>query len=271
EIRMSGYSYLAPFSVENSGRIEVSSGEADLRLVKNTGTVDVLLGAELYANGFTSNEGTLNVNGTLWAGTIACGECGFALPEGLTNEAGGLITGTGTVVVGGGTGVLENDGKIAPGGVGSTGKLTIDGHLQMNAGSVLHVDLVNRLTHDILQVTGTAVTGGTVEVGHPAGTSIAAGDTFAVLRAASLASDTLPGVGSGQVVAGASGSDLVLRATAPLPATGGSGVPQGGAQQQVLGEIITFQQLFEQAANGDDEQRIGKDDIVVTDVACTPR
>lgn len=257
--------------VKNRGLLKAVGESADVHLVENTGTVNVLLGAELYADGFTSNEGTLNVNGTLRAGTIACGECGVPPPGNLRNETTGVITGSGTLVVGDGAGTLENFGKIAPGGVGSTGKLTVDGNLQMNAGSVLHVDLVNKLTHDILEVSGSAVTGGQVEVGHPAGTSIAAGDTFAVLQAGSLNASSMPGVSSGQMVASASGNNLVLRATAPVSGSSSGPTTQQQAQQQVNNQVVVFQQLFERELEREEENGIGRDDIVVTDTACAPR
>ena len=206
------------------------------------------------------------MNGTL---TIGCGECGSA----LTNEARGVITGNGTLDVADGLGLLENHGKIAPGGVGSTGKLTIEGDLLMQPGAVLHADLVNTLTHDILAVSGVATTGGTVEVNHPAGTSIAAGDAFAVLQAGSLDASTLPAVSGDSMVASAAGNDLVLRARAQVPAPApAAGTPQDAAQQQVTSQVVVFQQLFQEAADrADDAEPIGKDDIVVTDTACAPR
>src|SRR5690606_39548038 len=49
------------YRVENSGLLRVRSGEASVSLAKNTGTVDVLQGATLYAQGFSSNAGILNV------------------------------------------------------------------------------------------------------------------------------------------------------------------------------------------------------------------
>ncbi|MDY7087443.1 MAG: hypothetical protein SYR96_20280 [Actinomycetota bacterium] len=274
ELSIGSYSYVSvEGGVKNRGLLTATGTSAEVSLVENTGTVDVLLGAELYTDGFMSNEGTLNVNGTLGVGTISCGECGFAplsLPT-FTNQAGGVIAGSGTLLVADGSGTLENYGKIAPGGVGSTGKLTIDGSLRMNAGSVLHADLVNRLTHDILEVTGNATTGGTVEVGHPAGTSIATGDTFAVLQAGSLDASTPPAVSSPSLVASASGNNLVLRATAPVPAPSSGPTTQQQAQQQVVNQVVVFQQLFEQALDQEEEDGIGRDDIVVTDTACTPR
>lgn len=262
--------------VKNRGLLKVAGTSAGVHLVENTGTVHVAAGAGLDAHGFASNQGVLDIHGVMEVdpGSIACDMACMVSPGTFRNEASGTISGTGTLVVLGGGGTVDNAGKIAPGGVGSVGKLAIEGNLVMQSGSVLHTDLVNKLSHDVLAVSGMATTGGTVEVGHPAGSSIATGDTFAVLQAASLDSTAMPGTTGGQVTASASGSNLVLRATAPVPAPAPAAptTSQQQAQQQVISQVVTFQQLFDQAADREDEARpIGKDDIVVTDVACAPR
>lgn len=284
EIHLSGDTIFEFYELENSGLFKVHSGGAQAWLSRNTGTIEVAKGATLSTSYFTSNEGVLNVNGTLRAYAYGC-DCSEEPPleelallaldsssSSFVNQAGGVISGTGTLMINDGQGWLENHGKIAPGGVGTTGKLTIDGNLQMHSDSVLHADIVNTLTHDILAVTGTTITGGKVEVGHPAGTSIKTGDTFAVLQAGMLEPSAMPGVSSGAMTVSASGYNLVLRATAPVPApTPAPSVPQQQAQQEVLGEIITFQQLFEQQQRDDDQGEPGRDDIVVTDTSCLPR
>ncbi len=289
EIHLSGDTIFEFYELENSGLFKVHSGGAQAWLSRNTGTIEVAKGATLSTTYFTSNEGVLNVNGTLRANTFSCGECGYLEGDGgygllaeselegspsFVNAAGGVISGSGTLAIDDGQGWLDNHGKIAPGGVGSTGKLTIDGNLQMHSDSVLHADVVNTLTHDILAVTGTTVTGGKVEVSHPAGTAIQTGDTFAVLQSGALDTTTMPGVSSNAMSVSASGNNLVLRATAPVPAPAPApapAVPQQQAQQEVLGEIITFQQLFEQQQRDDDQGEPGRDDIVVTDTSCLPR
>lgn len=265
--------------VRNLGLLKAVGISTDVHLVENTGTVHVAAGAELDAHAFESNQGVLDIHGIMEVdpGTIACDSACMALPGVFRNEAGGTISGTGTLGVLGGSGTVDNAGKIAPGGVGSVGKLAIDGNLVMQSGSVLHTDLVNTLSHDVLVVSGMATAGGTVEVNHPAGSSIGAGDTFAVLQAAVLDSAAMPGTSGGSATASASGNNLVLRATAqvpaPVPASAPTPAPttlQQQAQQQVAGQVVTFQQLFEQELEQQDSG-IGKDDIVVTDTACMPR
>ena len=259
--------------VKNRGLLEATGTSADVHLVENTGTVYVAAGADLRAHAFRSNQGVLDVHGAMNVdpGTVSCDDRCSPVIASFRNETSGTISGTGTLAVASGGGTLDNHGKIAPGGVGSVGKLAVQGNVVMQSSSVFAVDLVNELSHDILEVSGTATTGGTVEVLHPAGSRIAAGDTFAVLQAGTLDAATLPTPDQGHIVASASGNNLVLRSTAAVPAPSSGPTARQLAQQQVISQVVAFQQLFEQQLDQEEGNGIGRDDIVVTDTACKPR
>ena len=91
---------------------------------------------------------------------------GFVNVDGELMSAGdyllfsGLIGGSGTIT----TPYLTNvAGGIAPGGLGNTGELTIDGSLVMSSGSTLIIDILNGAV-DNLNVTGDVSLGGVVAV-----------------------------------------------------------------------------------------------------------
>jgi len=185
----------------------------------------------------------------------------------FTNEASGVLAGTGTIAVSDGQGSIQNFGTIAPGGVGTIGTLTLGANLFMEDGSTFAVDLLNTSSHDRLVVTGSvaATSGTTVAVNLLPGASFMEGDTFRVVQSGGLDATTLPKVDKPQLRDEASGNDLLLVATSLV------GPQLVEAQQQANNQVTTFADLFVKMSEDQDKERIGKDDIVVTDTACTTR
>lgn len=264
--------------VENKGRI-TSFGVNAVDVTQNLGLLEVAAGGWLSTPVF-ANEGTVKVDGTLEAGSspsllIDCvGECLLAAaPEDtFTNLAGGVITGNGTLVVSGGLGVVDNYGTIAPGGEGTVGTLTLDGSLVMQPGSSIATDLASTTSFDVLKVTGSVTTGGSYAINYLPGASFGTGTSFRVLESGALDATTLPSVSVPELSAAASGNDLLLVAGKDFPSVPPPAAPQEEqAAQQMNNQVVTFAELFiEEAEKQDEEKRIGRDDIVVTDTSCKP-
>lgn len=264
--------------VENKGRL-TSFGDNLVNLTENHGTVEVVAGSRLSTPGFLSNKGTLKVDGRLETGTPSTpseppSEVLSAVPtvSGATfvNESTGVLTGNGTIAVDNGNGLVNNFGTINAGSIGGTGTLTIEGALAMQSGSTLGVDLESTTNFDVVKVTGTAATGGTVAVNLLPGGGFLQGDSFAVIQAGSLDASTLPAVNKPELTAAASGSNLVLVAQAAV-------LPGNSAETMEVGnQVVQFANLFVQESEQQRldevrENRIGRDDIVVTDTSCLPR
>ncbi len=115
-------------------------------------------GLTIAANGAL---GTL-IDTTIYAGTFRVD--GLYVSNGDIALLGGLLTGSGTVAAPYTTAVL---GAIAPGTVGTTGTLTVQGNVVLSSGSTLLAD-VSASASDLLSVSGTINLGGTVVVS-PAG------------------------------------------------------------------------------------------------------
>ena len=278
--------YLTMAAVENAGRLRAFGSQVGATLTKNTGLVEVNAGSALNAASFFDNAGALVVNGTLNIGSSAVPPAPVPAPAPapvpllaaavgpgavFTNQASGTVSGSGTINVDQGTGTVDNFGTLAPGGTGVVGQLRIGGSLVMEAGSTLAADVVNTASYDSVVVSGTAQSGGSVAANYLPGTSFAAGDSFRVLQSAALDAATVPPVDKPELLAQASGNDLLLVAAAPYPAVAPAPPPLGAvqqeAQQQSNNQVTTFLTLFEQLQE-EDVHRIGKDDIVVTDTAC---
>jgi len=284
---------MANDGVVNAGVLTANGNGAIATILQNTGTVDVKPGATLTVPvwtasddttqlSFVANDGTLNVDGTLTIATLSPPT--FAPTPGVfANNASGVISGTGTIVLDDGTSTLDNFGKIAPAGVGTVGTLTLNANLVMESGSTLAADLLNTSSYDNLVVTGSTTSGGGVAVNYLSGATFAAGDSFRVVQSASLDATTLPTVDQPELRSQAGGNDLLLVAvsgypppppppSAPPPPPAPVAPPdQVNAQQQTNNQVVTFAELFVQMSEQqqEDKKGIGKDDIVVTDTACT--
>jgi hypothetical protein len=269
-------------AVSNAGRLTAFGSAVRANLVDNIGLVDVVAGSTLSAPLFDTNAGTVQVDGTLRVGpNFLLTDTAFlaaATGSTFTNLSSGMLTGNGSIIVNGGVGTVDNFGTIAPGGVGTVGTLALGSNLIMEGGSTLATDIVTTGSHDVLQVSGTATTGGSVAVSYQSGTMFSSGESFRVLQAGALDASSLPPVDKPELVSAASGNDMLLVAIASYPSstvvppTQTSGEQQSGARQ-VDSQVVTFSQffteMFEQQNQEDKKDtRFGKDDIVITDTAC---
>ncbi len=117
---------------------------------------------------------------------------GFATIDGTLNSRlyslnGGVAQGTGTINTG--NGFFNVAGVVAPAGRGVTGTLTINGDYVQTAAGTLAVEIAGSAgsnTGDRLNVTGTAVLGGTLLVTSTVEQVPAFGSTFTVLSAGAL-------------------------------------------------------------------------------------
>lgn len=275
----------AAYGVVNAGRFTSfgSANTANLTLNTTTGMVEVVAGSTLSTPAFLFNQGKVRVDGTLRTAdappVLVDGPVLLAAATGpvFTNDTTGKLTGNGTLVVGSGAGTVQNLGTIAPGDLGAVGTLTLDAHLVMEAGSTYAADLLNTGSHDRLVVTGGATSGGSIAANYLPGTTFAAGDSFRVLQSSTLDPAALPTVNKPELAAQASGNDLLLVANAafpvappPPPPAPAPNADLQNAQQQANNQVATFAELFVAMSEEQDrENRIGKDDIVITETACT--
>ena len=120
------------------------------RVLDNLGTVNVN-GGTLQVDNFASatNKGTLN---------IASGATLSTNSASLINASTGVLSGLGTLDLGGAARTLTNNGRIAPGTTSTTGTLTVNGNIAFGAGSSFDVRLGGAGVgqFDKLAVTGAA-------------------------------------------------------------------------------------------------------------------
>ena len=141
-------------SVDNAGTVRKSGGTGYSYIdahFSNTGTVDVQTGTlDLLGHAANfRNDGIVHTDtgAVLMAGSI-------------DNTANGIITGTGTVALNGGT--LTNEGQINPGN--SPGTLTLDGNLVLTSTGNLNIELAGLNNYDKFIVTGQAILGGSLNL-----------------------------------------------------------------------------------------------------------
>jgi hypothetical protein len=149
-------------------------------IVKSGGTGTTTIGSTLNFD----NQGTMDVQ----SGTLA-------LPGNFSNH--GTLKGTGTYAL---VGTLLNAGTVAPGA--SPGTLSLAGSYEQAAAGSLAVDLQSLASHDLFNVSGAAVLGGTLALNCYAACSYAVGDVLTILDSVgnlsgSFASVTMAGFGSG--------------------------------------------------------------------------
>jgi hypothetical protein len=133
----------------------------------NAGTIESQAGVLNFTGGYTQSEGTTNLSG----GNIAA--------TGTVSIQGGTLSGSGTV-----TAAVVLSGQVNPGGVDSSGVLTIVGNYTQEASGVLTIEL-GGLTpgtqFDQLKVSGSATLNGTLDVSTIGGFTPGSGDSFQVL------------------------------------------------------------------------------------------
>lgn len=165
-------------------------------------------------------------------------------------------------------------GKLLPGGAGGIGAVTATGDLQFLQGGTMEMDVASLTSFDTLQVAGMAMTdsASAVMVKDLSGGTLSGSFQPTTLGGSSILSFALPQgwtVSSGQPY-------VITAAPAPAPVASPSPAPAPGtprveeAKQETNNTLTTFLDLFEQEVERqeDDKDRIGKDDIVVTDTAC---
>ena len=175
-LTLSGTTVSGTGSISNAGTITSAVGAANAVNVAlaNSGTLRLL--NSLTVQSFPVNSGTINLaanNPTL-----------STSDNSLTNAATGVISGTGTLDLGGAPRTLTNDGAIRPGG--SPGLLVINGNLVLSSSSVLDFELagtaVRGVDYDAIDVSGDVMLGGTANTIHLGGFTPSALDTFQVIR-----------------------------------------------------------------------------------------
>jgi filamentous hemagglutinin family protein len=183
----------------NAGALrKTADGVQTAVLASNTGTVAVASG-KLTLSGLAANAGAITVDSGATVATAS---------GALTNSAGGVLAGSGTIAAN-----VVNQGAMTPGGAGAIGTLTIDGALDTSAGTV-NTELTSTASYDKVTATGAVTVGvGTVINRTDLAGAYASGDTFDVVQssAAPLAG-TLPAV-AGFAVENASPSYHALRLT----------------------------------------------------------
>jgi trimeric autotransporter adhesin len=143
-------------SVGNGGTLNLTGGGSTTitgGTLKNFGALNVQGGNVELNNAFPTNNGALNIS----TGAI------LATTSDLTNASGGIISGTGTLSLGGNT--LINSGTVSPGA--SPGTLVINGNYTQSPTGTLAIELGGTqqgVTYDLLQITGTAQLDGTLNV-----------------------------------------------------------------------------------------------------------
>jgi T5SS/PEP-CTERM-associated repeat protein len=141
------------------------------------------------------SNGTVIVDNATWLnqGELSIGLDGTAV---LEMRNGGVTAATGTVRIGpsgtvkgtgavSGTGVtLLVEGIAAPGT--SPGTLTVEGNYQQSSTGTLEIELASATSYDVLDITGQATLGGTLEISLLDGFTPSPADTFNFLTAAAL-------------------------------------------------------------------------------------
>ncbi|MGZ8201904.1 MAG: beta strand repeat-containing protein [Burkholderiales bacterium] len=162
----------------NAGTLSNSAGAISRTIavqLTNTGRIDVDAGT-LVLTDFPTNAGTVALNSGATLSTNGAPLANF-----------GLISGTGTVDLGGASGgTLTNNGTVAP------ETLVIDGNFVQSSAGTLAIEIGGTtpgVTHDVLQVNGNANLGGTLLVNYVGGFAPAVGDAFNFLTYASGSGD----------------------------------------------------------------------------------
>jgi len=169
------------------------------------------------------------------------------------------------------------NGVLQPGGAGGIGAVNVSGDLFVGNTGTIQMDVASLTSFDTLDVTGTATT-----------------DAATSLKVVDLSGGTLSGsfspasVGSGSSLAfsvpaywsvtpmSALSPYVITAGLAPAPAPAPAPLPalteQEAAEQQLTSQVVQFASLFvEESERQEDEDAMGKDDIVFTDTACRPQ
>jgi hypothetical protein len=200
---LSGQTFNVP--IDNQGSMNLGSGLVFTQPVTNSGTLIALSGSNTrFQGGLTMNGGSLQLNNGDITGNVI-------LNAGTVSGTGNLF---GNLTVGSAT--------LAPGF--SPGALTISGDLNLNANSVLNLEIggtTQGTGFDYIKVNGVAALNGALNVSSYGGFSPAAGSTFTVMNFASstgaFSSTTQPSGWGLSFVPGANSYALQAAAVTPPP------------------------------------------------------
>jgi hypothetical protein len=202
-----------------SSGITLTNQAANPVSVQSNGTIAVTSGSALYGAGGGSNSWTINNSGSISSSSkqpsdgIQLGASGTPLATGIvTNEAGGLISGTKY-----GIGIYSTAGSVTN---LSGGRITSNNSgvlISGGAGTVVNAGTISGAIHAILDLAGGSVTnmaggviaGGGIKISNGAGTVVNAGTVGAVTFLDALSSNLLvvdPGAVFTGDVAGGTGT-----------------------------------------------------------------
>ena len=165
-----------------TGSLTIRNGKSQsVAALTNAGAVAVGSAATLTANGYTQTGGTT----TLVAGSanvIASGTNSISID-------GGTLAGVGTLQAnGGGAATVTNNGGTIQPGLSGPGTLSVTGSFSQGANGTLEID-VNGPTagtqFDVLQVSSSAIVGGTLTIQNGASHDPPVGSTFEIITAGS--------------------------------------------------------------------------------------
>lgn len=185
-------------ALTNGGTLSLSNSGMTAGSFLNTGTATLANVTGSVSN--VSNQGTLSMtSGSALSGETLANTGQLALTNAtlsfgtFTNDTGGNLSGNGTISVASGTGVLLNNGTIAPGGDGAIGSLSINGGYSQSATGTLLIDVASASSYDTLIYSAPSLTlGGTLQTNLLGGYVPTLGTSFAVISGP--VSGTAPGV-----------------------------------------------------------------------------
>ena len=147
----------------------------------NQGTIDV-------DRGLTLNQGEA---AHVSSGTIDIDSGDTLIVSGggtsLTNQSGGVVTGSGTLAVSAIT--FNNDGALKPGGDGTVGSFSVTGTVNQTDSSGLNIDITGTSTFDVLNVSSAYDVDGTLDLNFASFTP-SDGDSFQIVNYGSNAGTT---------------------------------------------------------------------------------
>ncbi|ASU40751.1 hypothetical protein hmeg3_22235 [Herbaspirillum sp. meg3] len=128
-----------------------------------TGDTTITVGAGLTNNGTLAMFGTVDASGgdvnnnsnlTLTGASLAITT--------LNNNAGGTLSGTGSITA---NGQFTNNGVLSPGGIGTVGAMTVNGNFTQGVTGVLNIDVASASSYDVLTINAptTVNLGGTLQ------------------------------------------------------------------------------------------------------------
>lgn len=241
-IVMSGVQGVAPAGLSAGGDIKLAGGEPPRFQALATSTSMSFSGLDVIGNVTAGGTATL------------ASDMGVIVQDSSTVTASAIALETPQTLV---------YGTLQPGGAGGIGSVTASGGVKFAGSGTMQLDVASLSSFDTLKAVDDIVS--------DAGTGIKVVD----LTGGQLS-------GSFSPVSGGSGSALSFflptswSVTAATPyvisAVAAPVVGDAGAEQQVLSEVVTFASLFvAESERQEEEQDIGKDDIVFTDTACRPQ